>query len=49
LNEVPYFKEVNPTSENIAGYIYASLKKRVAGLSSVRVWESENSSATYYE
>ncbi len=49
LNEMPYFKEVNPTSENIAGYIYASLKKSVSGLSSVRVWESENSSATYYE
>ena len=49
LNELPYFSEVNPTSENIARYLYLTLKKKMPGLSSVRVWESENSSATYYE
>lgn len=49
LNESPCFSEVNPTSENIARYLYLALKKKVPGLSSVRVWESENSSATYYE
>ncbi|MFA5411160.1 MAG: 6-carboxytetrahydropterin synthase QueD [Candidatus Omnitrophota bacterium] len=46
LNGLPYFKKVNPTSENIAKYIYDNLK--IAGLESVTVWESEKSSATYY-
>lgn len=49
LNNIAYFKKVNPTSENIAKYIYDSLKPRVSGLESVTVWESENSSATYSE
>ncbi len=48
LNNIPYFKKINPTSENIAKYIFDCLKPRVSGLSSVTVWESENSSATYY-
>jgi 6-pyruvoyltetrahydropterin/6-carboxytetrahydropterin synthase len=49
LNKHPYFKKVNPTSENIAKYIYDSLKSKVKSLKSVVVWESENSSATFYE
>ena len=54
LNKIVYFKKYNPTSENIAKYIFdnfsASLNKfnPVAGLKSVTVWESERSSATYY-
>jgi 6-pyruvoyltetrahydropterin/6-carboxytetrahydropterin synthase len=47
LNNIPYFKKVNPTSENIAKYIYDRLKSHISGLKSVTVWESENSSATY--
>jgi 6-pyruvoyltetrahydropterin/6-carboxytetrahydropterin synthase len=49
LNEVDYFKEVNPTSENIAKYIYDSLKGEVSGLISITVWESDKARATYYE
>ena len=49
LNKIPYFKKVNPTSENIARYIYEQLKSGVPALSSVTVWESANSSATYEE
>jgi len=49
LNDIPYFKKVNPTSENIAKYIYDSLRSQVSGLRSVTVWESDNSSATYDE
>ena len=49
LNNIPYFKKVNPTSEHIARYIYARLKPLVPGLFSVTVWESENASATYHE
>ncbi|OGX15491.1 MAG: 6-carboxytetrahydropterin synthase QueD [Omnitrophica WOR_2 bacterium RBG_13_41_10] len=47
LNNIAFFKKVNPTSENIAKYIYDSLKPKVASIKSVTVWESENSSATY--
>ena len=59
LNNIPYFsaaggsasggKKVNPTSENIAKYIYDVLKKQVPDLSSVTVWENSISSATYEE
>jgi 6-pyruvoyltetrahydropterin/6-carboxytetrahydropterin synthase len=49
LNRLAYFRKTNPTSENIAKYIYDNLKGKIAGLTSVTVWESDNSSATYYE
>jgi 6-pyruvoyltetrahydropterin/6-carboxytetrahydropterin synthase len=48
LNNIPYFKKINPTSENIARHIYDCLKPQIPGISSVTVWESENSSATYH-
>ncbi|MCX5700087.1 MAG: 6-carboxytetrahydropterin synthase QueD [Candidatus Omnitrophica bacterium] len=48
LNNVVYFKKVNPTSENMAKYIYDSLKPEIAAIYSVTVWESDNSCATYY-
>ena len=49
LNNIPYFKKANPTSERIAQYIFSRLKPAIAGLHSVTVWESENASATYHE
>jgi 6-pyruvoyltetrahydropterin/6-carboxytetrahydropterin synthase len=55
LNEVFPFTEINPSSENIAKWLYDSIKKRSASIkndisvSSVTVWESETASATYYE
>jgi 6-pyruvoyltetrahydropterin/6-carboxytetrahydropterin synthase len=49
LNNIPYFKKANPTSENIARFIYESLKPQVKALSAITVWESENACATYYE
>ncbi len=49
LNNIVYFKKVNPTSENIAQYIYKSLKLEVKSLKLVTVWESHNSCASYYE
>lgn len=48
LNRHSYFKRLNPTSENIAKYIYENLKKRILGLKSVTVWESRDCSASYY-
>ncbi|MBV6341169.1 6-carboxytetrahydropterin synthase QueD [Candidatus Magnetobacterium casense] len=53
LNDVFPFTEINPSSENIAKWIYDSLKKKLPGddvrLAAVTVWESETASATYYE
>jgi 6-pyruvoyltetrahydropterin/6-carboxytetrahydropterin synthase len=53
LNEVFPFTEKNPSSENIAKWIYDSLMKKIdnenVSVSAVTVWESETSSATYYE
>ena len=53
LNEIFPFTEKNPSSENIAKWIYDSLKKRIGDddihLSGVTVWESETASATYFE
>jgi len=49
LNEIVFFKKVNPTSENIARYIYDRVKRNLPAVKSVTVWESEKASATYYE
>ncbi len=49
LNELEYFKKVNPTSECIAEYIFNKLSKKLSELQiyNVTVWETENSSAVY--
>lgn len=51
LNELPVFKETNPSSENLAAYIFAELVRQMdqgsRRLSWVSVWESETSQATY--
>jgi 6-pyruvoyltetrahydropterin/6-carboxytetrahydropterin synthase len=49
LNNIPYFKKINPTSENIAKYIYNRLKDAKVNPASVTVWESDTSCATYSE
>jgi 6-pyruvoyltetrahydropterin/6-carboxytetrahydropterin synthase len=49
LNEIPPFEKINPTSENIARYIYDHLKKDIPGLCSVVVWENDSCCATYEE
>ena len=49
LNKIPYFKKVNPTSENIAKYLFERLKPALPELAAVTVWESECCQATYYE
>ena len=52
LNDLPYFSGIEPSSENIAKYIFDGLKrelKRHPGiLKKVTAWESETSSATYF-
>lgn len=53
LNEIFPFTEKNPSSENIAKWIYDCLKKKINDenieVSAVTVWESDSASATYYE
>ncbi|MCL4537268.1 MAG: 6-carboxytetrahydropterin synthase QueD [Nitrospirae bacterium] len=54
LNDIFPFTEKNPSSENIARWIFESLKKKLTDYSDVKVsavtvWESETASATYYE
>jgi 6-pyruvoyltetrahydropterin/6-carboxytetrahydropterin synthase len=47
LNSLESFKKVNPTSENIARFIFDNLKTKIPGLKSVTVWENSSCSATY--
>jgi len=53
LNEVFPFTEKNPSSENIAKWIYDTLKKKINNgnlrVASVTIWESDTASASYYE
>jgi 6-pyruvoyltetrahydropterin/6-carboxytetrahydropterin synthase len=53
LNDIFPFTEKNPSSENIAKWIYDSLKKKLnnenVSLAAVTVWESDTASATYFE
>jgi len=53
LNELDYFKEHNPSSEEIAKYIFDKLKDEITvkgcKLEEVRVWETDSSCAVYQE
>ncbi len=53
LNDIFPFTEKNPSSENMAKWIYDSLNKKLSDeqvqVSAVTVWESDSASATYYE
>jgi 6-pyruvoyltetrahydropterin/6-carboxytetrahydropterin synthase len=53
LNELPPFDRLNPSAENIARHIYDQAAKELkpaangAAISSITVWETETSAATY--
>ena len=51
LNDLECFSEINPSSENIAKYIYEELEKEISDkrvkVSRVTAWESDNACATY--
>lgn len=53
INKTAYFKKVNPTSENIAQFIFQTLagktRKKNFKILRVSVWETAGSRATYYE
>ena len=51
LNEIDCFREMNPSSEQVARYIYDRLVEKVTplnlSLTRVTVWESENARVSY--
>jgi 6-pyruvoyltetrahydropterin/6-carboxytetrahydropterin synthase len=47
--EVPEFRELNPSVENIAMVIYRKLRPHLPGLSSVTVWETPKTWCEYSE
>ena len=50
LNEIPPFDAQNPSSENIARYIYGEMEGKISGparLARVVVWESDDARAEY--
>jgi 6-pyruvoyltetrahydropterin/6-carboxytetrahydropterin synthase len=52
LNELDYFKNINPTSENIAKYLFQRLadefKKHAVCVVKVSIWESDDACASYF-
>jgi len=53
LNDIPPFKEISPSSENISRFLYEKLSGIInddnVKIESVKVWESENACAAYTE
>ncbi len=56
LNELPQFKDTNPTSENIARYIFVRLRDKLrkeqvlkVQVANITIWENERSAASYEE
>ncbi len=54
LNELPYFQGRNPTSENLAFFIFKEMEETLRIYPGIRVkevtvWESEKARATYSE
>lgn len=51
LNDLPFFATHNPSSENIARYLFQRLSERLndqrVKVTSVSAWESEDACATY--
>jgi len=52
LNNLPEFKEINPSSENISRFIFNKIDNELKGdkvkVKKVAVWESDSSRAIYY-
>ena len=53
LNDLPYFKDINPSSENIAKYLYRELSKTLntgkMKVSKIKVCETPGAGAFYWE
>lgn len=50
LNELPEFREINPTAEYLAKFIFERMRLVLGkGISAASVWETPVSCATYWE
>lgn len=54
INDHPYFKAKNPSSENLARFIFEKVKEKIKSFSKIKVkevtvYETEKASATYFE
>ncbi len=49
INELPEFKNISPSSEIIAKFIYEKLKEKIGIVSKISVWETPTSCASYSE
>ncbi|MEW6686437.1 MAG: 6-carboxytetrahydropterin synthase QueD [Candidatus Edwardsbacteria bacterium] len=51
LNTLPQFKKENPSSENIARWIYLQLKPQIkrGRVKEIQIWESQGTSVIYRE
>ncbi|HET7319780.1 MAG TPA: 6-carboxytetrahydropterin synthase QueD, partial [Nitrospirota bacterium] len=53
LNDIFPFTQINPSSENLAKWIYDNMMKKVNDdnieVASVTVWESDTASASFFE
>lgn len=53
LNDLDCFEGINPTSENIARYIFMELSSSLNGefvrVAEVEIWESDRTSVVYFE
>jgi 6-pyruvoyltetrahydropterin/6-carboxytetrahydropterin synthase len=53
LNELKPFEKINPSSENLAKYLYKKISEQLNSnkikLNKVKVWESNDAFASYYE
>lgn len=49
LNNLEEFKNMSPSSELIAKYVYSEMKREINQITKVSVWETEKARATYWE
>lgn len=56
LNDIEPFKQINPSAENLAKYFYDETRSRLeqstqgrVRVKDVRVWETDTTTATYFE
>jgi len=53
LNDIFPFTQINPSSENLAKWIYDTMAKKIDDenleVASVTVWESDTASASYFD
>lgn len=52
LNDLAYFEEVNPTTENVSRVLYDKLSKKLpegVSVCKVTTWESDRCGASYFE